>query len=77
MIVTCLLPLTLFLIAVAIGLGTDAKTLDGIPGPLAAIASILCLIWFVAVSPWPIKLGLILSILVVGKVYLQDILKLG
>ncbi|HLO51984.1 MAG TPA: hypothetical protein VK211_26485 [Kamptonema sp.] len=77
MILAPLLPLMLFLIAAAIALGTDTKTLDGIPGPLAAIAGLLCLIWFVAVSPWLIKIFLVLSVLILGKVYLQDILKLG
>lgn len=76
MILAALLPLMLFLIATAIALGTDAKTLDGIPAPLAAITGVLCLIWFVAVSPCLIKIVLVVSVLVFGKVYLQDILKL-
>ena len=67
MILASLLPLMLFLIAVAIALGTDNKTLDGIPGPLAAIASLLCLIWFVALSPWPIKVSLAIAVLALGK----------
>jgi len=77
MILAPLLPLMLLLIATAIALGTDGKTLDGIPAPLAAITGVLCLIWFVAVSPCLIKVGLVFSVLILGKVYLQDILKLG
>lgn len=67
MILASLLPLMLFLIAAAIALGTDKKTLDGIPGPLAAIAGVLCLIWFVALSPWPIKVSLVIAVLAMGK----------
>jgi hypothetical protein len=77
MIVTCLIPLTLFLVAAAITTGTDRRTLDGIPAPLAAIIGMGCLIWFVAVCPWPIELALIVAVLVLGKAYLQNILRLG
>jgi hypothetical protein len=77
MIVTCLIPLTLFLIATVITTGTDRRTLDGIPAPLAAIIGMGCLIWFVAVCPWPVELALIVAVLVLGKAYLQNILRLG
>jgi hypothetical protein len=77
MIVTCLIPLTLFLVAAVITTGTDRRTLDGIPAPLAAIIGMGCLIWFVAVCPWPVELALIVAVLVLGKAYLQNILKLG
>ena len=70
MILGSLIPLILFLIATAIALGTDKKTLDGIPGPLAAIAGVLCLIWFVALSPWPIKVSLVIAVLALGKLFL-------
>ncbi|CBN56182.1 MULTISPECIES: hypothetical protein [Kamptonema] len=70
MILNSLIPLILFLIAAAIALGTDKKTLDGIPGPLAAIASLVCLIWFVALSPWPIKVSLAIAVLALGKLFL-------
>jgi len=77
MIASCLIPLTLFLIAAAITAGTDRRTLDGIPRPMAAIIGAGCLIWFVAACPWPIELGLLLVVLVWGKAYLQNILKVG
>ncbi|MFM9265647.1 hypothetical protein [Tychonema sp. BBK16] len=77
MIVTCLIPLTLFLVAAVITTGTDRRTLDGIPAPLAAIIGMGCLIWFVAVCPWPVELALIVAVLVLGKAYLQNILRLG
>ena len=76
MIVTCLIPLTLCLIAAVITTGTDRRTLDGIPSPMAAIIGMGCLIWFVAVCPWQVELGLVLVVLVLGKHYLQNILKL-
>jgi hypothetical protein len=77
MIISCLIPLTLCLIAAVITTGTDRRTLDGIPAPLAAIIGVGCLIWFVAVCPWPIELGLVVAVLVLGKHYLQNILNLG
>lgn len=77
MIVNCLIPLTLFLVAAVITTGTDRRTLDGIPAPLAAIIGMGCLIWFVAVCPWPVELALIVAVLVLGKAYLQNILRLG
>jgi hypothetical protein len=77
MIASCLIPLTLCLIAAVITTGTDRRTLDGIPRPMAAIIGVGCLIWFVAVCPWPIELGLVLVVLVWGKAYVQDILRLG
>jgi hypothetical protein len=77
MIVTCLIPLILFLVAAVITTGTDRRTLDGIPAPIAAIIGMGCLIWFVAVCPWPLELVLVLAVLVLGKAYLQDILRLG
>ncbi|TAG92644.1 MAG: hypothetical protein EAZ09_14850 [Oscillatoriales cyanobacterium] len=77
MIVTCLIPLTLFLVAAVITTGTDRRTLDGIPAPLAAIIGMGCLIWFLAVCPWPIELCLVMVVMVLGKAYLQDILRLG
>ncbi|NJK76904.1 MAG: hypothetical protein HC849_29965 [Oscillatoriales cyanobacterium RU_3_3] len=77
MILSCLIPLVLCLIAAVISAGTDRRTLDGIPGPVAAIVGVGCLIWFVAACPWPIELGLVLGVLVLGKQVLQDILNLG
>ncbi len=77
MIVTCLIPLILFLVAAVITTGTDRRTLDGIPAPIAAIIGMGCLIWFVAVCPWQLELVLVLAVLVLGKAYLQDILRLG
>ncbi|MDQ2098657.1 MAG: hypothetical protein QQW96_13535 [Tychonema bourrellyi B0820] len=77
MIVTCLIPLSLFLVAAVITTGTDRRTLDGIPAPIAAIIGVFSLIWFVAVCPWPIELGLVLVVLVWGKAYVRDILRLG
>lgn len=77
MTLACLIPLMLCFIAAAITLGTDAKTLDGIPGPLAAITGIFCLIWFVIVSPWLVKLGLVILVLVATKFYLGDSWKVG
>lgn len=77
MIASCLIPLSLFLIAAVITTGTDRRTLDGIPGPMAAIIGVGCLIWFLAACPWPIELGLVLVVLVWGKAYVQNILRLG
>ncbi len=77
MIVTCLIPLSLFLVAAVITTGTDRRTLDGIPAPIAAIIGVFSLIWFVAVCPWPVELGLMLVVLVWGKAYVRDILRLG
>ena len=77
MIASCLIPLTLCLIAGCVTTWTDERTLDGIPAPIAAIIGVFSLIWFVAVCPWPVELALVLAVLVVGKAYLQDILKLG
>ena len=77
MIVTCLIPLSLFLVAAVITTGTDRRTLDGIPAPIAAIIGVFSLIWFVAVCPWPVELGLVLVVLVWGKAYVRDILRLG
>lgn len=77
MIVSCLIPLVLCLIAAVITAGTDRRTLDGIPGPLAAIVGVGCLIWFVASCPWPVELALVLVVLVLGKHFLQNILNLG
>jgi hypothetical protein len=77
MILTCLIPFTLCLIAAVITTGTDRRTLDGIPAPLAAIIGVGCLIWFLAVCPWPIELALVLVVLVFGKAYVQNMLKVG
>ena len=71
------MPLTLCLIAAVITTGTDRRTLDGIPGPMAAIVGVGCLIWFVAACPWPVELALVVAVLVFGKQFLQNILKLG
>lgn len=68
MILASLLPLIVFLVSAAIALGTDRKTLDGIPGPIAAVIGILSLIWFVAISPCLIKIGLVIAVIVLlGK----------
>ncbi|MCW6049619.1 hypothetical protein QUB60_22495 [Microcoleus sp. A2-C5] len=75
MIASCLIPFTLCLIAGLVTAGTDNKTLDGIPAPIAAIIGVCSLIWFFAVCPWPVELALVLAVLVLGKAYLQDILK--
>ena len=77
MIASCLIPFTLCLIAGWVTAGTDNRTLDGIPAPIAAIIGMCSLIWFVAVCPWPVELGLVLAVLVFDKAYLQDILKVG
>lgn len=74
MIASCLIPLTVCLIAAVITTGTDRRTLDGIPAPIAAIIGVFSLIWFVAVSPWQIALGLALVVLVWGKAYVQNML---
>ena len=77
MLATCLIPLTVCLIAAWVTAGTNERTLDGIPAPIAAIIGVCSLIWFVAVCPWPVELGLVLAVLVFDKAYLQDILKVG
>ena len=77
MIASCLIPLTVCLIAWWVAAGTDHKTLDGIPAPIAAIIGVCSLIWFVAVCPWPVELALVLAVLVWGKAYLQKILNVG
>ncbi len=77
MLLTSLIPLLLCFIATCITLVSDRKTLDGIPGPLAAIIGTICLIWFVAVSPWLVKLVLVVLVLLVAQRYLQETTKLG
>lgn len=77
MIANCLIPLTVCLIAWLVAAGTDKRTLDGIPAPIAAIIGVCSLIWFVAVCPWPVELALVLVVLVLGKAYVQKILKVG
>ncbi len=77
MIASCLIPLTLCLIAGWVTTWTDERTLDGIPAPIAAIIGVCSLIWFVAVCPWPVELALVLAVLVVGRSYLKDILNVG
>ena len=77
MIASCLIPLTLCLIAWWVTTGTDNRTLDGIPAPIAAIIGVCSLIWLVAVCPWPVELALVLAVLVFGKAYLQKILNVG
>ena len=77
MITSCLIPLTVCLIAGWVTAGTDNRTLDGIPAPIAAIIGVCSLIWLLAVCPWPVELALVLAVLVLGKAYLQDILKVG
>lgn len=76
MLITCSIPLILFLVSAMITTGTDRRTLDGIPAPIAAIIGMGCLIWFVAVCPWEFDLLLVVAVLVVGKAYLENILKL-
>jgi len=77
MIVSCLIPLTVCLIAWWVTAGTDNRTLDGIPAPLAAIVGVCSLIWLVAVCPWPVELGLVLAVLFAARAYLQNILNAG
>ncbi|CAA9355341.1 hypothetical protein AVDCRST_MAG84-3109 [uncultured Microcoleus sp.] len=77
MIARCLIPFTICLIAWWVTAGTDNRTLDGIPAPIAAIIGMCSLIWLVAVCPWPVELALVLAVLVFGKAYLQKILKVG
>lgn len=77
MLVSCLIPLTVCLIAWWVTAGTDNRTLDGIPAPLAAIVGVCSLIWLVAVCPWPIKLALVVAVLIVARAYLQNILNAG
>lgn len=77
MIATCLIPLAVCLIAWLVAVGTDNRTLDGIPAPIAAIIGVCSLIWFVALCPWPVELALVLAVVVLGKAYLQKILNVG
>lgn len=77
MITSCLIPLTVCLIAGWVTAGTDNRTLDGIPAPIAAIIGVCSLIWFVAACPWPVELALVLAVVVFGKAYLQKILRVG
>ena len=77
MITTCLIPLTVCLIAWLVAAGTDKRTLDGIPAPIAAIIGVCSLIWFVAACPWFVELALVLAVVVLGKAYLQKILNVG
>ncbi len=77
MIATCLIPLAVCLIACLVAVGTDNRTLDGIPAPIAAIIGVCSLIWFVALCPWPVELALVLAVVVLGKAYLQKILNVG
>ncbi|MGE5658258.1 MAG: hypothetical protein ACM37W_16770 [Actinomycetota bacterium] len=77
MTLTSLLPLILSVIAAWISLTTDVRTLDGIPNALASISCILFLIWFMVLSPWVIKLSLMLLVVVLGQFYLRKLLKLG
>ena len=72
-----LLPLVLSILAAWISLSTDVRTLDGIPNAIAAITCILCLIWFMIVSPLLIKLCLMLLVLVGARFYLRKLLNLG
>ncbi|WP_424410213.1 hypothetical protein [Microcoleus sp.] len=76
-IASYLIPLTICLIAWWVSSRTDNRTLDGIPAPLAAIVGVCSLIWLVAVCPWPVELGLMLAVLVLGRAYLQNILNAG
>jgi hypothetical protein len=69
MILTFLLPLMIFLISAAITLGTDRKILDGIPRPIGAITGVMSLIWFVAISPFLIKIGLVIAVVVLGTAH--------
>jgi hypothetical protein len=77
MLVSCLIPLTVCLIAWWVTAETDNRTLDGIPAPLAAIVGVCSLIWFVAVSPWPVELALLVAVLIAARSYLQNILNAG
>ena len=76
-IASCLIPLTVCLIAWWVTAGTDHRTLDGIPAPIAAIVGVFSLIWLVAVCPLPVELALVLAVLIWGKAYLQKILNVG
>jgi hypothetical protein len=69
MILTFLLPLIIFLLSAAITLGTDRKILDGIPRPIAAITGVMSLIWFVAISPFLLKIGLVIAVVVLGDLH--------
>ncbi|OCR02506.1 hypothetical protein BCD67_01060 [Oscillatoriales cyanobacterium USR001] len=69
MILASLLSLTIFLISAAIALGSDRKTLDGIPTPIAAVVGVLSLIWFVAISPCLLKIGLVMAVAAFVKLY--------
>ena len=77
MFTTCLIPLAVCFIALLVAVGTDNRTLDGIPAPIAAIIGVCSLIWFLAVCPWFVELALVLAVVVLGKAYLQKILNVG
>ncbi|MBE9187901.1 hypothetical protein IQ270_25495 [Microcoleus sp. LEGE 07076] len=77
MIVSCLIPLTICLIAGWVSVRTDNRTLDGIPAPIAAIIGVCSLIWLVAVCPWPVELALVVAVLIMARAYLQNILNAG
>ncbi|MEG3986126.1 hypothetical protein QUA20_19540 [Microcoleus sp. Pol7_A1] len=77
MFTPCLIPLAVCFIALLVAVGTDNRTLDGIPAPIAAIIGVCSLIWFVAVCPWFVELALVLAVVVLGKAYLQKILNVG
>ena len=77
MFTPCLIPLAVCFIALLVAVGTDNRTLDGIPAPIAAIIGVCSLIWFVAVCPWFVELALVLAVVVLGKAYLRKILNVG
>ena len=77
MFTPCLIPLAVCFIALLVAVGTDNRTLDGIPAPIAAIIGVCSLIWFLAVCPWFVELALVLAVVVLGKAYLQKILNVG
>lgn len=66
----CIVPLSIFCLAVSVSFYTDIKTLDGIPSLIAPCIGVISLIWFFAIIPWLFQAACVIILLSLSKIYL-------
>lgn len=67
-----MIPLTISCFAIFVSLNTDVQTFDGIPSLLAPCIGVIGLVWFFAIIPCLFKVGCVVILLSLGKIYLPN-----
>ncbi|MEB3885203.1 hypothetical protein [Lyngbya sp. CCY1209] len=67
-----LIPLAIACVSTWISLSNAMSWIDELPRLLAGVIGTVSSMWFFVVTPWPVKLSLIVGLLIFGNFVLRD-----